>query len=296
MSEGKSVSLETAKGTGRVLGVPTCSAGSLLASLATMSFATAARGGRAELATSLACRAFIAGLLGRCRLHQFLLVLWSGVELHPSGLWEAPLSPAVAPMAGGAVQLGPFKAALPHVKKLKAQLGKLLAVADECPLPDFLSVLVELGTPTTFLMKQLVWQIGAAIEVQLDEEMQAGLAGHKRHDKNAFTVLRDVLSESERQQRCVAYMEAGLEVMKGCRFFSWGCDASRVGFKSRTAAVVALPDNKAFWLPPQALRQGVPGNRIHLHEFRCCMGWLSSLFFSVSNNLGHGNCLLKLFR
>eukprot|EP00972_Heterocapsa_arctica_P053481 7876511-Heterocapsa_arctica.AAC.1 len=51
-------------------------------------------------------------------------------------------------------------------------------------------------------------------------------------------------------------MEAGLDVMKGQSFFSWGCDASRVGFKTRTAAVVALPDNEAFWLPPQVLSQG----------------------------------------
>ena len=255
MSEGNAVSLETARETGRVLGVPTCTTGSLLASLATMSFATAAKGGCAEPATSLACRALLAGLLGRCRTHQFLLVLGSDVELHPCGLWEAPLSPVAVPMTGGALQLRPFKAALPHVKKLKAQLGKLLAVADECPLPEFLSLLVGLGTPATFLLKQLVWQIGAAIEGQLDEEMQAGLAG-QRQDKHALNVLRDGLSESERQQRSIAYMEAGLEVMKGHRFFSWGCDASRVGFKSRTAAVLALPDNKAFWLPPQVLGQG----------------------------------------
>ena len=52
----------------------------------------------------------------------------------------SPLGPVAVPMTGGDLQLRPFKAALPHVKKLKAQLGKLLAVAGECSLPDFLSL------------------------------------------------------------------------------------------------------------------------------------------------------------
>jgi hypothetical protein len=61
--------------------------------------------------------------------------------------------------------------------------------------------------------------------------------------ENKFSVAFETsgVSNQERERQCIAYWRRGLAAVTGQKFFSWGCDASRVGFKGRTATLVALP-------------------------------------------------------
>jgi hypothetical protein len=105
---------------------------------------------------------------------------------------------------------------------------------------------------------QLSWALGACLESKLELELLSVRAGSAPENKFSVAFETNGVSNHERERQCIAYWRRGLAAVTGQKFFSWGCDASRVGFKGRTATLVALPDNRAFWCPPQVIFQSFP--------------------------------------
>ena len=234
----------------RLLPVPTATTSGIIVILARLSFNSTAQGGcHDELARSCAL-ALLNGFIRRAAPVAITLA-FGPLEVDDYGLWTGGCFKTTLEVDDK--QVADIIALKSKIEMLKLRrFESVLELPDHCPVIRVLEAFHEIGKGALPMTQQLSWALGACLESALELELLSLRAGSAPENKFSVAFETSGVSNQERERQCMAYWRRGLAAAAGQKFFSWGCDASRVGFKGRTVTLVALTDNRAFWCPPQA--------------------------------------------
>lgn len=181
------------------------------------------------------------------------------------GLPPQGKKPIALPVSDGTVDLGvlePFGGT-----KLVASLLALCSRRAEVGLGDLVMAAFDGGVRWAWLLKQLVWCIGSALEVRLlalAEQMAAldggALSTKQRRDATkalgnfARTVSMKERLEKNARKEVANYWLASRQAFHNEVAMSLAVDATRAGGRGLFVGFCCTPGNKAVWLPPQAPR------------------------------------------
>lgn len=236
----------------RVLDAPSVCTSGLVAMLTFMAFGSRQQGACLRESGRVRCKALLKALLFRAPVTALVIDTARGVELHESGIPTPPW-----PRSGHTTVTLLWDSELKIIGH--ECLAKILKPYSKYAMPgatllQLLERLVALGRDHLQILRQVVWGIGACIEMHLQQEMQS--SGDRRSSRGHLRPATACeLSEHQRHLKVVEYWAAGREHFQPLTTFSFGLDASRVGFLSRQNVVFASEHNIAIWGPPQVLVQ-----------------------------------------
>ena len=178
------------------------------------------------------------------------------MRLHECGIFEAienstlvrlPVHASVcdcAPLRQFLQDCDPEDKAYDWLRHLPAHIGVHELVGRSC-----------LATEGFSAFKQLAWQVGLGIEIQLWSEGKAMATSSSSVSPHAFRwASGSGITDHQRSRLCVRYWLSSRAACKDAQVLSFGIDASRVGFKGRQNIAFVLPNNIGVWAPPQVAR------------------------------------------
>jgi hypothetical protein len=195
-----------------------------------------------------------------------LVIYLEGVE-HVPGLGLAGEKPVELKLDGGRLDVsGLLESSHPTAHKWCKHLGLLLA-GNVVDLQCFLDTMFHKGIAMHLLFAQLIVLIGNMVEAKLsgsrqpqaqapavDELPCSQSAPRHRHARFKRKLASDAAIKLKRTvaDRRLRYFMATREAFTGEQVYHMAVDASRIGKRGITAAVLALPNGVMALCPPQA--------------------------------------------
>lgn len=240
----------------RDLPVPSIFTPSLLGLLVRLASRSRAMGGMKSAGDRTQVLEFLSAILAELSFDDFELYLFfdADVQVHHPALWHGRHLLRLNVESGRIAMEELWRH---DVGRRRDQDGKMLVMHlrlesdDMVQLPDFL-VSVATLPPASWghLTKQLVWQCGN----RLDSLLAFGSSALRR--LKCQCVVDEPFESSNPKQvdaALVRYWQAGIAAIQGCREVSLSLDKTRGNSKGLSNAVLVLPENQAWWTPPQVV-------------------------------------------
>lgn len=286
----------------RCLGAPACSSYALIALLTRLTSTRRANlQDKSSGREAPSCwRRLLSGFLAEVRhdVDDIEVFLDARVVCSP-GLPPQGKSPIVIPCSQGVVDLGVFEPFRDTM--LVSSVLDLCGSQAEIGLDSLLLASFEGGARWAWLMTQLVWRVGSALEVRL-----CSLAGQaaaissgplwtrqRRVAAQGFGNFAKTVSMKGRLERIARkevanYWLASRQAFRNEVAISLAVDATRVGGRGLFVGFACAPDNKAAWLPPQATRSVLSGSprhtNLHLQFSLCAPGVHDQLISQIDSS------------